>query len=130
MKRAGTAVLALVLLAAAEVAGQGQPRLDRGKGSLEAPAKAILARSHAPAAQPATPAPTPKTRIENPTKALLARRAASAPAVVPPAVANPKVQPGKVTWHRTFADACAASGRSGKPVLLFHLMGKLDDQFC
>jgi hypothetical protein len=43
---------------------------------------------------------------------------------------NPKVQPGKVTWHKDFAAACAASAKSGKPVLLFQMMGKLDDQFC
>lgn len=44
--------------------------------------------------------------------------------------ANPKVEPGKVHWHKDFAEACAASKKSGKPVLLFQMMGKLDDQFC
>ena len=44
--------------------------------------------------------------------------------------ANPKVEPGKVTWHATFATACAAAKKSGKPVVLFQMMGKLDDQFC
>jgi hypothetical protein len=43
---------------------------------------------------------------------------------------NPKVAPGKVVWHKSFEAACAASHRSGKPVLLFQLMGNLDDQFC
>ena len=43
---------------------------------------------------------------------------------------NPKVEPGLVRWHPTFADAQAAATKSGKPVLLFHLMGHLDRQFC
>jgi hypothetical protein len=44
-------------------------------------------------------------------------------------VENPTVEPGKVKWHKSFADACAASKQSGKPVLLFQLMGRLDHQF-
>jgi hypothetical protein len=63
--------------------------------------------------------------IESPTKRLLAARFAAAAAFV-----NPKVKPGMVRWHGTFARACAASAKSKKPVLLFHLMGKLNDQFC
>ena len=43
---------------------------------------------------------------------------------------NPKVEPGKVRWHKNFEAACAAARKSGKPVLLFQLMGKLDDRFC
>jgi hypothetical protein len=44
--------------------------------------------------------------------------------------ANPAVRPGRVRWHDDFAAACAASGRSGKPVFLFHMMGRLDQRFC
>jgi hypothetical protein len=43
---------------------------------------------------------------------------------------NPAVEPGKVRWHGSFDDARIAAQRSGKPVLLFHLMGRLDRQFC
>jgi hypothetical protein len=43
---------------------------------------------------------------------------------------NPAVEPGKVRWHASFADAQAAARRSGKPVLLFQMMGRLDRQFC
>lgn len=43
---------------------------------------------------------------------------------------NAKVAPGKVRWHDDFATARAASKVSGKPVLLFQLMGNLDDRFC
>ena len=43
---------------------------------------------------------------------------------------NPKVTPGKVHWHSDMEIACRASRKSGKPVLLFQMMGRLDDQFC
>ena len=68
-----------------------------------------------------------KLEIEGPTKAVLAARSALAAQA---AADNPKVQPGKIKWHPNFADACAAAQKSGKPVLLFQMMGKLDDQFC
>jgi hypothetical protein len=43
---------------------------------------------------------------------------------------NTKVEPGAVKWHATLDDACKASAKSGKPVLLFQMMGKLDEKFC
>ena len=46
------------------------------------------------------------------------------------AAKNPTVEPGKVKWHKSLADAQAAAQKSGKPVLLFHMMGQLDKQFC
>jgi hypothetical protein len=45
-------------------------------------------------------------------------------------IANKNVPPGLVTWRKDFATACSLSQRSGKPVLLFQMMGKLDDEFC
>jgi len=42
---------------------------------------------------------------------------------------NPEVEPGKVKWHEDYAAACQAAKQSGKPVLLFHLMGQLDQRF-
>lgn len=44
--------------------------------------------------------------------------------------ANPAALPGRVRWHENFAAARTASGGSGKPVLLFHMMGRLDQKFC
>jgi len=67
-----------------------------------------------------------KRRIESSTKEVVA--AASTPTA--PAFNNPKVAPGRVAWHPTFAAACEAARKSGRPVLLFQMMGKLDDQFC
>jgi hypothetical protein len=43
---------------------------------------------------------------------------------------NPRAEPGLVKWHASFADAQTAARKSGKPVLLFHMMGQLDRQFC
>jgi hypothetical protein len=68
--------------------------------------------------------------IESPTKQLLTANTVPAAAPAAPAFVNPKVEPGKVCWHKTFADACAAAKKSGKPVLLFQMMGKLDERFC
>jgi hypothetical protein len=44
--------------------------------------------------------------------------------------ANPQVSPGRVVWCDSFEAACAASRSSGKPVFLFHMMGRLDQRFC
>jgi hypothetical protein len=74
---------------------------DRGKGAIEAPADRLVAARTAPAA------PAPDTGF-----------------------VNPKVQPGKVRWHAEFDAACRAALRSGKPVLLFQMMGRLDEKFC
>lgn len=41
-----------------------------------------------------------------------------------------KCQPGKVQWHKDEATAGAASRISGKPVMLFVMLGNLDDKFC
>ena len=46
------------------------------------------------------------------------------------AFVNPKVEPGSVKWHGTFDEACEASAKSRKPVLLFQMMGNLDERFC
>ena len=44
--------------------------------------------------------------------------------------ANPKVSAGKVRWHASFESAREAAAKSRKLILLFQMMGKLDDQFC
>ena len=52
-------------------------------------------------------------------------------ALVPLATtANRPVPPGLVSWHADFAAACAAAERSQKPVLLFQLLGRLDEELC
>jgi hypothetical protein len=76
----------------------------------------------------AAPGDHPKRLIETPTKRLVAAQSSAAPAG--DAFVNPKVQPGKVHWHADFDAACRAAARSGKPVLLFQMMGRLDRKFC
>ena len=71
-----------------------------------------------------------KYLVELPTEQLLAARTVPAPVPSVASFVNPKVEPGKVRWHETFAAACAAAKKSGKPVLLFQMMGKLDERFC
>jgi len=72
---------------------------------------------------------TTSTVIEKTASTILAHNTAGAAATGRDFV-NPKVQPGKVHWHASFESACKAAKKSGKPVLLFQMMGKLDDQFC
>lgn len=48
----------------------------------------------------------------------------------PTVVSKSKCKPGDINWHSNFEDACKASILSGKPVLLFQMMGNLDDKFC
>ncbi len=66
--------------------------------------------------------------IEKPAKTLIAKESSTVPAADD--FVNPKVQPGLVKWHPSLNAACQAAQKSGKPVLLFQMMGKLDDQFC
>ncbi len=43
---------------------------------------------------------------------------------------NPTVAAGAVKWHDGLAAARAAAMKSGRPVLLFQLLGQLDQEFC
>jgi hypothetical protein len=51
---------------------------------------------------------------------------------VNPAPGEPanRVSPGLVSWQRDFAAACAAARASGKPVMHFQMMGRLDQELC
>ena len=41
-----------------------------------------------------------------------------------------RVAPGLVRWHASFAEAVTAARESGRPVLCFQLLGRLDDALC
>jgi hypothetical protein len=89
-----------------------------------------VAASSAMAQQPPaqrTADATKTQRIERPTERVVAD--SSAPAATGDGT-NSKVEPGKIRWHSSLAVACDAAQKSGKPVLLFQMMGKLDDRFC
>jgi hypothetical protein len=112
-----------------EKSGRGVAK-DRGKGVVESPLKGVLAGAAGAKASPQKSRPTDmaKMEIETATKVAVGNGVGAAAAA--PAFVNPKVAPGKVQWHESFAVACERSRKSGKPVLLFQMMGKLDDQFC
>ncbi|MBK9279307.1 MAG: hypothetical protein IPM93_14185 [Candidatus Obscuribacter sp.] len=40
------------------------------------------------------------------------------------------VLPGKIAWHKSLSQAIDRSRSSGKPVLLFYMLGRLDKEFC
>src|SRR6266568_5755897 len=68
---------------------------------------------------------TKTLRVEKPATNLLVRESAAVSNTAG-TFANPKVPPGAVHWHSTWTAACDAAGKSGKPVLLFQMMGRLD----
>jgi hypothetical protein len=127
--------IALLLFGVSYVSSQ-EKKLDFTKRLvIERPVQSVVNRS----AAVKTPGPAiPAIRdfgktavIEKPLTNLVKVGSAPAPVARPAdGFANPKVQPGKVRWHPTLAAASAAAARSKKPVLLFQMMGKLDDQFC
>jgi len=103
------------------------------KGRIERPLEGAIAGAQT------KPIPTAAERaadhgkydIELPVKNTIAgNQMADQPAASSDKFRNPKVEPGKVRWHEDFQTACAASKKSGKPVLLFQMIGKLDDRFC
>lgn len=132
---------------------------DRGKALIEVPVKKVVVANSQPVADPAEdPAPDAeldvrKRDVEAPIENVVANDTTRVTtpqfndveldetvvrtdseiddnaSADNPLVDNPRVEPGKVKWHEDFAAACRASGASGKPVLLFQLMGQLDQRF-
>jgi len=136
----GVLALTLVVARANDQEKPSSPPVDESKTKAEAPQTkspnaptvpgSLGGVSAAPKPLNARTAPfVGKGRIEQPTEALLAKTAPG-PETSPPGFNNPKVAPGQVRWHETFAAAKVASSKSGKPVLLFHMMGRLDQKFC
>lgn len=35
-----------------------------------------------------------------------------------------------IRWHDSEEKALEAAAKSGKPILVFHLLGRLDEEFC
>jgi hypothetical protein len=93
---------------------------------IEKPVKDLV-RSTAKAAVDGTPAGTAAETTVSGEAGGATNRAASR--TVGLGADRQTVTPGLVRWHRTLADACQAAAQSGKPLLVFHLMGSLDERF-
>jgi hypothetical protein len=108
-------LLALTVLAALAAVGRadeerpaGEPRPDTRKTLVEMRTERLLAPPEREdgGAVPARPQPTAS------------------------ADDDAKVAPGLVRWHASADEARAAARTSGKPVLVFQMLGRLDDEFC
>jgi hypothetical protein len=119
--------------AAAQTVSAGNEALPAGpadvsKYVVEANTKKVLASQSLATPATAKFADVAKGSIEANTKTVLAGQSLATPSSS--GFTNPKVAPGLVRWHGSFAAACEAARKSGKPVLLCQMMGKLDQQFC
>ena len=47
-----------------------------------------------------------------------------------PEASTTKTAPGLIRWHDSIEAATLASRTSGRPVLRFQLLGRLDERFC
>ena len=91
-------------------------RMDIGKSSIEQPVKRVISgNSFMTSGQRLRARPVAKT-TDIPARSSID--------------GGGKVSPGMVSWHSTFNNALKASAASKRPVLVFHLMGNLDDRFC
>jgi hypothetical protein len=111
----------------------GPRAADPTKERIESSTKHVIAEASVTVATPSPVRPSEallgaKGSIEGPTRHLVASQSAAASAASD--FVNPKVQPGLVHWHPSFAAACQKALHSRKPVLLFQMMGQLDEQFC
>jgi hypothetical protein len=68
-----------------------------------------------------------KRVVELPTKRVVAEATQPAPPVEGD---NTRVAPGKVKWHADLETARKAASQSGKPLFIFYMLGKLDENFC
>jgi hypothetical protein len=92
-------------LAPSPVSAQ-QPRPDLRKAIIEVPLKRTIRTSVAP-----------KPVLEEKVIAITAD-------------GTQKCAPGKVKWAKDFEQAKSRAASSNKPVLMFAMLGNLDDKFC
>ena len=77
-----------------------------------------------------------KMAVEMPVKRLIADARKSEDevplkkAIDPARPKEGRVAPGRVQWHASFDKAIEAAAKSGKPVLLFQMLGQLDEEWC
>ena len=124
-------------------------RGDIGKSIIEMPVEDLLVvDQHTTEGETINLIDLGKKRVEEPTEAVVdvskrkieitaegflespaERTLDSAGNVQPVDDDHPSCQPGLVNWHDSFESACIASRQSGKPVMLFQLLGQLDQRF-
>lgn len=137
-------MLALTLSACLQIAAAAQdaytpPKYaDLTKSGIEVPLKRIISGNEA-SSNPAVPdrgeriakmrADLSKLSIERPLKRVITEAAPVTP-LKEERISKGRVKPGNVHWHDSMKSACAAASHSGKPVLVFQMMGKLDQEFC
>ena len=102
----------------AERALAQKPSLDVRKTAIESNLKSIIKTPNL------TKLLTKKSLSKKPGKKTIALKE-----VAPLAKSSTKVSPGKVVWHKNMKRASQAALLSQKPILVFHLMGKLDDRY-
>lgn len=74
--------------------------------------------------------------LAHPIRPILAMQPTVQPTAEPPSLPSPapqvnkEVEPGTIRWHPNLDAALIAAKASHKPVLVFHMMGRLDQQFC
>ena len=98
-------VLLLGVFAADRAFANDSPSLDVRKSIIESPVKSILFTPHM------------KPKLKEIASLDKNQR-------------RDKVKPGLVNWHDSMEEAKKAAERSQKPILVFHMMGNLDDRFC
>ncbi len=104
---AAAILLSAIALSTSAQDSSTQPRMDMRKAAIELPIKRLISIDSKGLAVSVAKPPAKTADFK-----------------------NPKVKPGLVNWRPNFVAACEESRRSGKPVLLFHMMGNLDDGFC
>src|SRR5262249_32975887 len=126
-QRTRTQILGFAAIAALTLPMYAEPPADRSKGEVvEKGTKAVVKNSGPAQPNAAGSADMTKTvRIEGgPTSVVkMSGPAPANTATAPVNIDNPTVKAGEVNWHKDFAEACVAAKKSGKPVLLFHMMG-------
>ncbi|MBC8352652.1 MAG: hypothetical protein H8E66_11720 [Planctomycetes bacterium] len=122
-------ILVACLVFTGLAAGRGEKRVDVRKGRIETPLKVVVAEQ---AADVRKSVDARKFVIESSVKSLVGKETTGDE---PPSEElgegkeNSRVQPGLVRWHPDWEHAKLAGAQSGKPILLFQLLGQLDREF-
>lgn len=102
-----------------QVRSHANRRIDPSKSRIESPVKNLLNGKR----------PTPLPKVKTPPQKRDSNSQKPKEMKEPTVDTNPLVRPGLISWHPNIPRATEASHRSGKPVLIFYLLGQLDREF-